>query len=102
MPIVGNGAVERAIKNLKPAVQQTLKPILERVQKNSVFSGGDDEKIPAKPAKNAAPEEDDDPPPQNSFAKAAAKKAEPKKDLNSSLNNKKITKPIQAPTKRNQ
>ena len=89
MPIVGYQAFVAATKSLKTAVQQTIKPILERVKNSSGAEGAGikiekepAEKIPPKGAKKAKPapvSDDDDEPPPNSFAKAAANKAAPKK-----------------------
>ena len=112
MPIVGYSEFLRAIKTLKPAVQQTLKPILEKVKNSSGADGAGrayekeapPEKIPAKAAAKprASVVEDEEPPP-NSFARAAAKKEVPKKkeDLNSSIGNKKLTVKVAAPSRKN-
>jgi hypothetical protein len=112
MPIVGYQEFLRSIKSLKPAVQQTLKPILEKVKNSSGAEGAGmklekeapPEKIPAKGAKKptASVVEDEEPPP-NSFARAAAKKEPPKKkeDLNSSVNKNRMTNKVAAPSRKN-
>jgi len=112
MPIVGYQEFLHKTKSLKPAVQQTLKPILEKVKNSSGADGtgmkidkeAAPEKIPAKASKKPAASvvEDEEPPP-NSFARAAAKKEQPKKkeDLNSSMNKNRMTNKVAAPSRKN-
>ena len=86
MPIVGYQEFLGATKDFKTAVQQTLKPILEKIKTScgdaAPAGGAKKEEAKVATSKNLGASLKDDEekaPPQNSFAKAAAAKKEPTK-----------------------